>query len=150
MTNDTKADLAAGTKKSHVSVHAELHRAGAVSPDALLTTPMILVREKSGRKRSRKRYTRGAKGFQQLALGISKAAFRVTNSVAKGLGTFARESNKSGRKRRDGIIRDSLRNASSGVSDGLTELGRAPGEVARRINSGRVWRTVRVFTPFGN
>jgi len=143
-TTETKADTKKG-QESHPAAPAE------ISPRALITSPVIMVlkRGKSAKKGSRKRYSSGTKAFQRLVLGVSKAAFRSTNSVAKGLKTFAKDSNKSARKRRDGIIRDALRNASSGLSDGFTELGRAPGEIARRVSSRRVWRTVRTFTPLG-
>ena len=145
MTNDAKVD----TKKGQENMPAAVGQVAVISPQAIITTPMILKLGRSSKKSSSKKYTRGTKVFQRLALGVSKAAFRSTNSVAKGLETFAKDSNKSARKRRDGMIRDSLRNASNGVSEGFTELGKAPGEIARRVSSGQVWRTVRIFTPLG-
>jgi hypothetical protein len=117
----------------------------AHSPQALFTAPIVLERTKKGKKKG-KRYTSGTKGLQQLALGVSKAAYRSANSFADGFRVFSKQSNKSARRRRDGLIRDSLRNASSGFAEGLTELGRAPGEIARRISSRNVWRTFRIFT----
>jgi len=107
----------------------------------------IVVLERRKSKKGKKKYSRGTKGIQRLLLGVSKAGYRVTNSVAEGLDTFVKRTNKSGRKRRDGMVRYALRNASRGVSDGLTELGKAPGEITRRVGTGSVWRVVRVFTP---
>ena len=141
MTTETKADERKSAKA------AEAH--AAVSPKALLTTPVIIKLGKS-RKKSTKKYSRGTKGLQRLIVGVSRAASRSANSLAKGTKTFAKRSNKSARKRRDGVIRDALRNASRGIGDGFTELGKAPDEIARRIGTGQVRRAFRVFTPFGN
>jgi hypothetical protein len=116
------------------------------SDGALFTTPVVIepVRKKKGKK---KKYTKGTKGVQRLTLGVSDALFRSANSVAKGAKTFSKRSKKSSRKRRDGLIRDSLRNASRGVGDGLAELGKAPNEIARRISTGQVRKAFRAFTP---
>jgi hypothetical protein len=117
---------------------------------ALITTPLVLEPLK---KRKKKKYTRGTKGIQRLTIGVSDALFRTANSVARGTKTFSKRSNKSANRRRDGMVRDSLRNASRGFANGLTELGEAPGEIARQISTGQVRRTFRVlvpFVPFGN
>jgi hypothetical protein len=143
MTTDTKTD-----EKKSAKTTAERSAAG-VSSQALLTTPVIIKLGKSNKKK-KKKYSRGTKGLQRLIVGVSKATSRSANSLAKGTKTFAKRSNKSARKKRDGSIRDSLRNASRGISDGFTELGKAPNEIARRIGTGQVRRAFRVFIPFGN
>ena len=123
-----------------------------VAPQTFLTHPVVLRRKKR-KKRRKKRYTRGTKAFQRFSYGLSKGAFRAVNSFSEGLDTFNKKSNKSRRRKRDGMVRDVLRNASAGFSDGVVELGKAPNEVAKRIGTRRVWRTIRVFTPpfpFGN
>jgi hypothetical protein len=113
-------------------------------PPPLFSTPVILERKKKGR--NKRRYTSGTKGLQRLTLGVAKAAYRSANAFAEGLQTFSKRSNRSARRRRDGLIRDSLRNASSGFADGLNELGRAPREVTRKISGRAIWRTFRIFT----
>lgn len=119
----------------------------ANAPQALLTSTVVLTRKK-GRKRGRKKYSRGTKGIQRLLFGVSRAGYRTTNSLAEGLDTFVKRTNRSGRKRRDGMVRDVFSNASRGIGDGLTELGKAPREISRRFNTRRSWRMVRVLTPF--
>ena len=125
---------------------------GSVAPQTFLTHPVVLRRKKR-KKRRKKRYTRGTKAFQRFSYGLSKGAFRAVNSFSEGLDTFNKKSNRSRRRKRDGMVRDVLRNASAGFADGVGELGKAPNEVAKRIGTRRVWRTIRVFTPpfpFGN
>jgi len=109
----------------------------------LISSAIVIKRAKK-----RRRYTSGTKGTQRLGYGFSKAGFRVFNSVAQGMDTFVKRSDESRDKRKDGLVRDALRNASRGVSDGFAELGKAPIEIADRINGGQVWKIARSFTPF--
>jgi len=115
--------------------------------EPLLTTPIVIEPVKRKNKKKKKKYTRGTKGIQRLALGVTDALYRSANSVAKAEKTVSKRSKKSSRKKRDGLVRDSLRNASRGIGDGFTELGKAPNEIARRIGTGRVRRTFKAFVP---
>ncbi len=111
------------------------------------TLPIIVKRVKT--KKGKKKYTRGTKALQDLVLGASEAGFRASNSVSKGMKTFVKRTKKSSRKKRDGTIRDALRNASIAFGDGVSELGRVPQDLAKRISTRRAWKTVRTFTPSG-
>lgn len=122
--------------------------APAAGPAPIFTAPHVLKREK-GKKKKKKKYSRGTKAAQRLFLGVSKAGYRASNSLAEGLDTFVKRSNKSARKRRDGMLRDAFRNASRGFSDGAKELGRAPQAIANSIGTRRVWRIFRVASPLG-
>jgi hypothetical protein len=114
----------------------------------LFATPIILKRtDKKGNRK--KKYSRGTKGLQRLFLGVSKAGYRVADSASDGLRVFNKRSKRSGRKKRDGLVRDSLRNLSRGFSKGTSQFGRAPEEIAKRISLRRTWRSVRVLTPLG-
>jgi len=117
------------------------------SDGALFTTPIVIEPVRKKGKKKKKKYTRGTKGIQRLALGVTDALYRSANSVAKAEKTISKRSKKSSRKKKDGLVRDSLRNASRGIGDGFTELGKAPNEIARRIGTGQVRRAFRVFTP---
>jgi len=111
---------------------------------AVLKSVMVLKVKKSGKKKN-KRYTRGTKALQRFTYGLTRAAYRVTNSFAEGAKTFRDRSNKSSRKRKDGLVRDSLRNLGKAVSDGVKEISDAPNEITRRISTRRVWRTIRIL-----
>ncbi len=115
------------------------------------SAPLVLKLEKSkkNKKKRKKKYSRGTKALQRLLLGVSKAGYRSSNAVSEGLDTFVKRSNKSGRKRRDGMVREALRNASRGFSDGAKEFGKAPRAIAKSIGTRRVWRVFRVGNPLG-
>jgi|SwirhirootsSR1_FD_contig_21_1834016_length_1030_multi_4_in_0_out_0_2 hypothetical protein len=120
------------------------------SKGAMFTAPIVMTLDRRSSKKGRKRYSQGTKGTQRFLFGVSKAGFRVSDSFSRGFDTFVKRSNRSARKRKDGYVRDSLENASRGVGKGLSTLGRAPYDVARRIPTRVVWNTFRVLTPFGN
>jgi len=141
--------MATRAKKSRRRVNAaSASRNAAVSEQAVITVPIVLTR--NSRKRRRKRYTKGTKGQQRFILGLSESAYRVTSSLSKGFDTFNDRSKRSRWRKRDGIERDFFRNASRGVRDALNELGKAPGELARRVSTRRVAKTVRFLNPFVN
>jgi hypothetical protein len=118
------------------------------SEQQLLDSPVYFDRRKKKDKR-RRRYSKGTKPWQKLLLGASRAAYRTANSFARGFDTFAKRSNRSARRRRDGLVRDSLRNAARGFNDASREVGKAPWAVARQIGTKNVRRGFRiVFNPF--
>ncbi len=121
----------------------------ATGATPIFSAPLVLKLEKSKKKKKKKKYSRGTKPLQRLLLGVSKAGYRSSNAVAEGLNTFVKRSNKSGRKRRDGMVRDALRNAGRGFSDGAKELGKAPRAIAKSIGTRRVWRVFRMASPLG-
>ncbi|MES1243969.1 MAG: hypothetical protein ABUT39_20365 [Acidobacteriota bacterium] len=103
-----------------------------------LAEPIVLKK-----KKRKKRYSRGTKGAQRLGVGLSRASYRLSDAVAEGLDTFYRQSNKSSRKKKDGFARDFLENSARGAEDLFKEAGKAPGEVAKRLGTRRIWRQAR-------
>jgi hypothetical protein len=126
---------------------------GTSSADAAASArpkPIVLELRSRGKGKKRKRYTAGTKPIQEFGYGLSKAGSRMADSISDGLGTFVKRSRKSSRKKRDGMIRDVLRNVSLGISDGVATAGKAPYDIARRIRTRRFWRTFRTLTPGSN
>jgi hypothetical protein len=119
-----------------------------LEPQPLLKTPVVFhaVRRKK-RREGRKRYSGGTRQSQRFLFGLSRAAFRTANAMSKGLDTYTRRSEKSMRRKRDGMVKDFLRNTSRGFADAAEELGRAPEEIAWRISTKTVRRTFRFLTP---
>ncbi|HZT35773.1 MAG TPA: hypothetical protein VFA15_07625, partial [Nitrososphaera sp.] len=117
-------------KKSKVTAKAP----AAISAQAVLTSPVIIEIQRKN-KRRKKKYSRGTKGIQRFLFGVSKATSRTANALADGADTFSKRSNKSSKRRRDGFIRDALRNSSHAFSDGATEFGKAPYEITKRIGT---------------
>lgn len=123
-----------------------------------ISAPIVFRRVKGGggrrrRNRGKKKYTRGTKQFQRLLLGGEESTYDLANGVARGFQTFVRRSKRSRRRRRDGLVRDSFRNAGRGFQRGFRVAARAPFDLGRRIATRPLWRTtqnfiVPFFTPF--
>jgi hypothetical protein len=95
------------------------------------------------KKRRKRKYSRGTKDLQRLERGMTRASSRVAEAVAKGFRTYNKESKKSGRRKRDGAMRDALENATLALADSAGEAAKAPYEIARKINGKLVWRRSR-------
>jgi hypothetical protein len=121
----------------------------AAEQKPILTAPIVIDLRGGGKKKRkrRNRYTRGSKAAQRFLFGSSKAAWRVSNSLSRGLNTFVQRSNRSRRRRKDGMLRDAFRNASRGFGRAASEFGRAPYDIASRVGTNRVRRTFRFFLP---
>jgi len=145
MANDKPSDSKKGSEPGQQPFTGASSATGA---PPLLTTAIVMER-RDGKKRKKRKYSSGTKPMQEFLFGLSKAGYRTGNSLSKGLGTFVKRSRKSSRKKRDGMMRDSLRNLSLGISDGFATLGKAPWDLARRISTRRAWRTFRILTPGG-
>jgi hypothetical protein len=133
-------------KKAPDATTADAAAAVAAAQPALWSAPIIMERDKKRKKR--KKYSRGTKGFQRLILGFASAAQRATRGFSDGARTWVRRSKRSQRKKRDGLVRDAFSNASRAVRKGTKELSKAPNEITKRFNTRRGWRMVRLATPF--
>jgi hypothetical protein len=119
---------------------------------AVVTTPLVAdtatsvidaEEPKKKKKKRKKRYSSGTRDAQKLERAFSRAAGRIARAVSVGLETYNEESGRSGRKKKDGAVRDALVNASLGMGDALQEASRAPRELAKGIPSGVMWRQMR-------
>jgi hypothetical protein len=94
---------------------------------------MVTVRDL--RKNKKRRYSYGTKSFQRATFGVIKSSRRISNAVTEGLDRFYKESTKSSRKKRDGLLGDLLKNSARGFRELSRELGKAPYDLAKRINT---------------
>jgi len=115
--------------------------------EALLKVAVVYRPRRNKRRNNRKKYSRGTKGIQRFLYGLSRAAYRTARACSIGLDTYTDRSNKSMKRKRDGMVKDVFRNASRGFADAAEEVGKVPGEIARRISTKTVRRTFRFLTP---
>jgi hypothetical protein len=135
-------------KTSRVTVSAAVARSAREPGDALWTTPVVIRRQKRGKRRKKKKYSRGTKGFQRFGLGLAEGAQRLADGLSRGERNYVRRTKRSGRKKRDGMARDFVRNFTRGFGKGSRRASKAPRDVAKRFNSRQAWRVIRLATPF--
>lgn len=118
--------------------------AAAEAPRAALIGDGPVVLLKYGKKKKKKRkYSRGLKGFGQLQRGAARSSWRLGDAVSAGLKEFRKRNDKSSRKRRDGALRHLFKNASRASGKMLEKSGKAPYDLVRNVSSKVMWRQTR-------
>lgn len=119
----------------------------ATETPVLIERPVIYERKRS-KGRKKKKYTRGSKDVQYLEEDASRAVNRLANSVADGIGKYRERRDNSARKKKDGALKDALRNTGRGLTKALDKAARAPSDLTRRATSKRISRVLIVPPPF--
>jgi Family of unknown function (DUF6312) len=115
----------------------------AAPPTESLAAVEVTVEPKRKRKR---RYSRGLKDVQRWERGWAKASRRLGRAVAGGLDSYLDRRDRSSYKRRDGAIRDALKNWSKAASKSMRRASGAPYDVLKAFNTKTVRRTIKVGT----
>jgi hypothetical protein len=84
-------------------------------------------------------YSEGTAMIQKMERGFTRAAYRMANGVAEGIRVYYDEGEKSAASKQDGAPRDILTNAAHGFSAALTEMGKAPLEIAKATDTEAAW-----------
>jgi hypothetical protein len=104
------------------------------------TRPIVI----KGKKKKKRRYSRGLGDWQRSARGLTKISARMTGSLYKGVNEYRKASDKSSTKKRDGALRDLGINIGKAMSKSLAESSRIPRDLAKTINTRSVRRSTRL------
>jgi hypothetical protein len=137
-TPDSSADTAAGGTGAAAGPGAEVR---VWQP---LGLPIVYEYR---RGRGKKRYSSGAKTPQVLERGVSRSVERLAQSVADGLGRYRSRRDRSARRKKDGAIKDFVRNVGRGAEKALRTGAKAPTDLTRRMTSKRLRRVSRMVVP---
>jgi len=102
------------------------------------TTGVVETHEKKKRKTSR-----GLKDVARLERGIAKAGDRLGTAMEAGFSKYRDKSKKSSYKKKDGAIRDAVKNWSVAAGKGLEEASKIPGDITKALSTKQVSRAVR-------
>ena len=111
----------------------------------MVQVPIVHERKRS---RGKKKHSRGLANPQKLEADASRAAHRIARAVADGFSEYRGERDKSARRKRDGAIKDAVRNTGRGLSEAIGTAARAPRDLARRATAKRLSRLLLVPPPF--
>jgi hypothetical protein len=102
-------------------------------------------------KKKKRRYSAGLGTIQHLERGVTRSLETVSKGVARTFSEYSERSEKSARKKRDGALRDGIRNWTKALSKGMRVAGDAPYDFVKQVNRGpgskQVRDTVRLLTP---
>src|SRR5215472_5181828 len=119
-----------------------------VTGHAPATTESLRTPEPPQKKRQ---YSRGMRNGQEIERGVSRAAASLGDAVAATFDTYKDRSRDSSYKRRDGAVRDAIKNWTKATSKGMKKASNAPYEFVKAVNRGRsskqIRDAVRMFSP---
>lgn len=110
-------------------------QAPKVSPAVVDESAPVILRPKK-----KKKYSRNRRTIQELEVGVTDSARRLSKAVKDGLDTYIEERDKSAKKKRDGAIRDLLRNQSKAMRKGLSIAAEAPADFMDAVANLKVIR----------
>jgi hypothetical protein len=135
MSGSTKPPSKEGSTSATITATVPDPHAGPAGPQP----PHIEIRT----KKRRRKYSRGLKTTQRIERGVTKSTRRIARAISTGLGTYVERRDKSSRKRRDGAIRDGLKNWSKAVGKTMRKASNAPNDLTRAFDTKAVRRSVK-------
>jgi len=103
----------------------------------------------AAKKKKKRKYSRAWRSVQELERGVSKGVQRLAFSVVAGIRVWRKSTDKSARKRKDGAIRDALKNGAKAVGRQIRVATWAPLDVLKAVPKLKLRGIIaRVFLPF--
>jgi hypothetical protein len=91
----------------------------------------------------KRKYSRRTKGVQEIERGVSKAAASLGDAVAKTFRTYKKRENASSFKKRDGAVKDAIKNWSKAYGKGVKEASDVPYQLVKSVNSSKASKQIR-------
>jgi hypothetical protein len=102
--------------------------------------PIVYEVTRGKKRRGKRRYSRGRKDPQRVEEGITRSLEELTDGIARGVNKYRRRRDDSARRKKDGALKDGLRNIGRGTETALRRAARAPTELTRPLTLKRVSR----------
>ena len=115
-------------------------REETVTGHAPATTESLQMPEAPKEKR---KYSRRMRSSQEIERGVSRAAASLGDAVAATFNTSKDRSKKSSYKKRDGAVKDALRNWTKAYSKGMKKASNAPYQVVKAVNTSKASKQIR-------
>lgn len=100
----------------------------SATPEQAISAPHSGVIVMGKKKKKKKRYSRGLRTVQELEVASTKTVKRLTKALNKGLGAWDSARDKSAKKKRNGAVKDSLKNSSKGMRKLFVQSAHAPSD----------------------
>lgn len=120
------------------------------SAEPLVKQPSLLDRLRAGRptvfnvkKRGKRRYSKELKGAQIAMRDLTRLSTRIASAVADGMREFRKRESRSSFQKKDGALRDVLKNSARGLRKTLRGASEAPLDLARAVHPGRARKRLR-------
>jgi hypothetical protein len=91
----------------------------------------------------KRKYSKRARGVQEVERGVSKAAATLGDAVAATFRTYKKRENASSYKKRDGAVKDALKNWTKAYGKGMKEASDVPFQFVKSVNNSKASKQVR-------
>lgn len=91
----------------------------------------------------KRRYSRRTRGAQEVERGVSKAAASLGDAVAKTFRTYKKRENASSFKKRDGAVKDAVKNWTKAYGKGMKAASDVPFQLVKSVNSSKASKQIR-------
>ena len=112
------------------------------------TTESLKAHEELPRKRE---YSRRLRNAEKIERGVSRAAASLGNAVAATFNSYKDRSDASSYKKRDGAVKDALKNWTKAYGKGMKEASDVPYDLVKAVTSGKGSKqlrdAVKMFAP---
>lgn len=99
--------------------------------------------------KKKRRYSSSLKGLQRRMRGGVKVSDKILDALSSGLGKYRRRSNRSADKKKDGVLKDFLKNSAAGLGTTLRKSSKVPVMLAKSLRSKRAGkRQMRLLKAF--
>lgn len=98
----------------------------------------VVLKEKSKKKKKKRKYSRKWKDVQKLERSMTKSSRRFSKALLKGTKTYVKRRDKSSRKKKDGAIKDLMKNTTRAFSK---TVGKSTPEVFNLAKAGFKYST---------
>jgi hypothetical protein len=139
--------------KSRRTHMAEQHKTVTVTEKTVTghdpaTTESLKAHEELPRKRE---YSRRLRNAEKIERGVSRAAASLGNAVAATFNSYKDRSDASSYKKRDGAVKDALKNWTKAYGKGMKEASDVPYDLVKAVTSGKGSKqlrdAVKMFAP---
>jgi hypothetical protein len=93
--------------------------------------------------KEKRRYSRRMRGSQEIERGVSKAAASLGDAVAATFNSYKDRSNASSFKKRDGAVKDGIKNWTKAYGKGMKKASDAPYQVVKAVNTSKASKQIR-------
>lgn len=136
-------------KKTETAITMETN---TTKPDVVVTeaetvtveevpAPIVIELKKKKKEKNKKTYSnRASRSYQELEAGVTKSARRVAKAVREALNVYEEAREESALKKKDGALKDMLRNQSKALREGLPIAAEAPADFLDAVADMKVVR----------
>ncbi|QSQ14573.1 DUF6312 domain-containing protein [Myxococcus landrumensis] len=128
---------------SQTEVKTDGHNGGQVATRETLVEHRLTTEKKKKRKTSK-----GLKRLDKAHDNVSRAMEHLSAAVSDGMKTYRRKEQASADKKRDGALRDVMKNSGKAMSDSLKTLSKVPRDLSRTLDTKRNRKQVRAVARF--